>query len=115
MDERKPDRAHTVTFSPGGLGAPLQPGAGALIGVTPDDDGARHGTLPNTAGTAVACGSNTSCFSSGIIAPANQDQTAQTALGITRARVTFTTPGTYDYYCILHGGLGMVGTVMVVK
>src|SRR5262249_24780052 len=26
---------------------------------------------------------------------------------------TFTTPGTYKYYCVLHKGLGMVGTVAV--
>jgi plastocyanin len=111
-----PAEPHTVTFSPAGtVGTPLEPGAGALIGVTPDDDGARHGTLPNKAGTAVACGLGTSCFSSAIIGPANQDQTAQTAIGITRARVTFTTPGTYDYYCILHEDLGMRGTVVVLK
>jgi plastocyanin len=50
-----------------------------------------------------------------LIGAALQDQTAQTALGVTRARVTFTTPGTYDYYCILHDDLGMVGTVVVLR
>jgi plastocyanin len=111
-----PAEPHTVTFSPPGVqGTPLEPGAGAQIGVTPEIDGARHGTLPNAAGTATACGSGRSCFSPGLIGAALQDQTAQTALGVTRARVTFTTPGTYDYYCILHDDLGMVGTVVVLK
>jgi plastocyanin len=111
-----PTEPHTVTFSPAGTrGTPLQPGAGTLIppGVPPDDDGARHGTLPNTAGTATACGLGTSCYNSGVLAAAQQDQTVQTPLGITRARVTFTTPGTYDYYCIIHSGLNMAGTVVV--
>ena len=103
-------------FSPAGTeGTALQPGAGALIGVTPDNDGSRHGTLPNSAGTAVACGAGTSCFNSGVYGPAAQDQVAQTPLGVTRIRVTFTTPGTYDYYCILHSDLGMSGTVVVLK
>jgi plastocyanin len=111
-----PAEPHSVTFSPPGVqGTPLEPGAGALIGVTADNDGARHGSLPNTAGTAIACGSGKSCFSPGLIGAALQDQTAQTALGVTRARVTFTTPGTYDYYCILHDDLGMVGTVVVLR
>jgi plastocyanin len=109
-----PSEPHTVTFSqPGVRGSALEPVA--LIGVTPDDDGAQHGTLPNAAGTAVACGAGTSCFNTGVISAARQDQTAQTALGVTRARVTFSTPGTYDYYCILHDDLGMVGTVVVLE
>jgi len=113
-----PASPHTVTFTPPGVeGTPLQPGAGAAIGANAalDDDGARHGSLPNTAGTATVCGAGASCFNSGIYGPANQDQTAQTPLGITRVRVTFTTPGTYDYYCILHSDLGMSGTVVVLK
>jgi plastocyanin len=31
-----------------------------------------------------------------------------------RFRVTFTHPGTFNYYCALHEGLGMVGQVIVV-
>jgi plastocyanin len=114
-----PATPHTVTFTPPGVqGTVLQPGAGAVVGANAalDDDGARHGTVPNTAGTATVCGANTTCFNSGIYGPAAQDQTAQTALGVTRIRVTFPTPGTYDYYCILHGAdLGMAGTVVVLK
>jgi plastocyanin len=32
---------------------------------------------------------------------------------VTRFRVTFTTPGTFNYRCILHDNLGMVGRVIV--
>jgi plastocyanin len=32
---------------------------------------------------------------------------------VTRFRVTFTTPGTFKYRCILHDNLGMVGRVIV--
>lgn len=111
-----PATPHTVTFSPPGTeGTPLQPGAGAQIGVLPDSDGSRHGTLPNNAGTAAACGVGASCFNSAVYGPAAQDQTVQIPLGVTRVRVTFTTPGTYDYYCILHSDLGMSGTVVVLK
>jgi plastocyanin len=109
-----PATPHTVTFVP--AGNTLPPNAGVPVGAVLDLDGARHGTLPNTAGTAAACGLGTSCFNSAIYGPAAQDQTTQTPLGVTRVRVTFTTPGTYDYYCILHGAdLNMVGTVVVLK
>ena len=105
---RDPTEPHTITFVPAGGTAP---GAGSLVGVTdPDSDFDRHGTLPNL----VACGAASSCFSSGLIGAGLQDQTAQTALGLTRAQVTFTTPGTYDYFCLLHSDVGMKGTVVVV-
>jgi plastocyanin len=109
---------HTVTFSPAGVqGTVLEPAAGVPIGVSLDADGAWHGTLPNAQGTAAACGAGTSCFNPGpgLVSAAPQDQVNQTALGKTRVRVTFTTPGTYDYYCILHDDLGMAGTVVVLK
>jgi plastocyanin len=54
-------------------------------------------------------------LNTGLLGAALQDQTAQTPLGLTTARITFTTPGTYDYYCVLHDDLGMVGTVVVLK
>jgi plastocyanin len=38
---------------------------------------------------------------------------AQSALGVTRFRVTFTTPGTFNYICAIHDYLGMKGTVIV--
>ncbi len=91
---------HTVTF---GIEPPnlVPPSAG----VTVDSDGARHAVI----------GSPTGNVHSGFLAPANQDRAglAQTPLGVTRYRVTFTSPGTFNYICALHDDLGMVGTVIV--
>ena len=80
-----------------------EPPPTVLIGVAPDPDGALHGTLVSTADP----------LNSGFIAAAAQDQTLQTPLGITRVRVTFTSPGTYEYFCALHDELGMKGEVVV--
>src|SRR5439155_665252 len=51
----------------------------------------------------------------GFLVAAPQDRTglAQTNLGVTRFRVTFTTPGTFDYICTLHDEVGMTGRVIV--
>jgi plastocyanin len=94
-----PSEPHTITFA----GSQPEPPAGMQIGVTPDPDGARHGTL----------GSPADQFNSALVGAALQDQTAQTALGVTRVRVTFTSPGTYEYFCALHDELGMKGEVVV--
>jgi len=98
-----PTEPHTVTFG-------VEPGnPNALIGVSIDNDGARHGTLPNA-------GTNDS-FNSGLYVAGLQDQVGnpQTAIGPTRVRVTFTKAGTYNYICALHDELGMKGTVVVSK
>jgi plastocyanin len=111
-----PTEPHTITFSPPGVrGTALEPGAGAPVGVNGALDGAESGILPNSAGTAAACGAGKSCLNTGLLGAALQDQVSQTPLGLTTARITFTTPGTYDYYCVLHDDLGMVGTVVVLK
>jgi plastocyanin len=104
-----PTEPHTVTFvGPGGT----EPGAGVLVGVTVDADGARHGSLPDNLSNAVPC--NTNCFNPGTIGAAIQDQTNQPQpTSVTRARVTFTAPGKYSYFCILHDELGMTGQVLV--
>lgn len=94
-----PAEPHTITFP----GSQPEPAAGMLIGVTPDPDGSRHGTLVSPADQ----------FNSGLVGAAPQDQTVQTALGVTRVRVTFTSPGTYEYFCALHDELGMKGEVVV--
>jgi plastocyanin len=99
-----PAEPHTVTFGT----EPAVPTT--LVGLnTPssDSDGARHGTLPNATPDHLS-------LNSGFIAAALQDQTAQTALGVTRVRVTFTQAGTYNYICALHDELGMKGRVVVV-
>jgi len=94
-----PSEPHTITF----VGSQPEPPPTVLIGVAPDPDGALHGTLvsPNDP------------LNSGFISAALQDQTVQTALGVTRVRVTFTSPGTYEYFCALHDELGMKGEVVV--
>jgi plastocyanin len=73
--------------------------------VTLASDGARQATI-NSIDDSVH---------SGFIQAAQQDRTnsPQTALGVTRFRVTFNTPGTFNYICALHDELGMVGKVIV--
>jgi plastocyanin len=52
---------------------------------------------------------------SGLLVLAFQDRPMlpQSPLGVTRFRVTFTVPGTFNYICSLHDNLGMKGTVIV--
>ena len=91
---------HTVTF--GTEPANLVPPS---AGVTVDSDGARHAVI----------GSPTDNVNSGFLGPALQDQVGrpQPPPGVTRFRVTFTSPGAFDYFCGLHDDLGMVGRVIV--
>jgi plastocyanin len=108
-----PDEPHTVTILPPGGIEPPPAGPASTPGGSPDPHySAVDGTIPN----AVGCGvPGATCFSSGLIGPANQDQTGlpQTPTGVQRARVTFTSAGVYNYYCILHDDLGMLGKVIV--
>ena len=99
-----PTLQHTVTFG-------TEPPTNAtLLGLNaaPDPDGARHGTLPNATPDHLT-------LNTGLIVAALQDQANQTALGVTRARVTFLEPGTYNYICALHDELGMRGKVVVLR
>jgi len=100
-----PVTPHTVTFGfaamdPNPPQPPAPPGA-----VTADTDGALHAKLM----------SPTDNVHSGFLVAALQDRAglAQSPLGVTRFRVTFTTPGTFNYRCVLHDVLGMVGRVIV--
>jgi plastocyanin len=70
----------------------------------PDSDGSRHALF--AAPTDI---------NSGFLQAAFQDRTglAPTPLGVTRFRVTFNVPGTFDYKCALHDYEGMVGRVIV--
>jgi len=104
------DEPHTVTFLPAGgtePPAPVTPG-----GIADPHYSSVDGTIPNAVGCGVA---GATCFNSGLIGPANQDQQGlpQTPTGVQRARVTFTAAGVYNYYCILHDELGMLGQVIV--
>jgi plastocyanin len=95
-----PVTAHTITFGtePADL---VDPSANVHV----DADGARSATI----------NSNADNVHSGFIVAALQDQTnkPQTALGVTRFRVTFNTAGTFPYICSLHDTLGMKGMVIV--
>ena len=91
---------HTVTFGTEPAD-PRPPSAN----VTADSDGARHAVI----------GAPGDSVNSGIMPPAFQDRPglAQAPLAVTRFRVTFTVPGTFNYICSLHDNLGMKGTVIV--
>jgi plastocyanin len=116
-----PVTAHTVTF--GFLtGDPAPPQLPAPPGVvTVDSDLARHADVTSPSDN----------VHSGFLVAALQDRgppppvppppnpppavapLAQSPLTVTRFRVTFTTPRTFNYRCILHDNLGMVGRVIV--
>jgi plastocyanin len=95
-----PSINHTVTFGT----EPADPRPPST-NVTPTSDGARQATI----------NSPTDNVNSGFLSPTPQDRAnlAQAAPGITRFRVTFTSPGTFDYICAIHDTLGMKGTVIV--
>jgi plastocyanin len=95
-----PSINHTVTFG-AEPADPRPPSANVL----PTSDGARH----------AAIGSPTDSVNSGFLSPAPQDRAglAQSPPGVTRFRVTFTSPGTFNYICAIHDELGMKGTVIV--
>ena len=95
-----PSINHTVTF--GTEPADPRPPSG---NVSLNSDGDRQAVISSTATN----------VNSGFLSPAPQDRAnlAQSAPGITRFRVTFTAPGTYNYICAVHDQLGMKGTVIV--
>lgn len=102
-----PLEPHTITFGPESddPANPFPPGPN----VTVDPDGALHAIIT----------SPTEEVHSGTILPALIDEpglpdTFNTlALNPTRFRATFTKPGTYNYHCVFHDNLGMVGKVVV--
>ena len=95
-----PSINHTVTFGVEPAD-PRPPSAN----VTPTLDGARQTVI----------GSTSDSVNSGFLSPAPQDRAnlAQSNPGVTRFRVTFTSPGTFNYICAVHDQLGMKGTVIV--
>jgi plastocyanin len=97
-----PVTPHTITFGAEPAPANFMPPSG---NVTTDPDGALHAIVSSP-------GDN---VHSGFIVAAPQDQIAlpQPPPGITRFRVTFTRPGTFQYRCVLHDNLGMLGKVTV--
>jgi plastocyanin len=94
--------SHTITFGPEPAPANQIPPSG---NVTVDADGARHAIIS----------SPSDAVHSGFITQAPQDRIglSQAPVGVTRFRVTFTQPGVYQYKCVLHDELGMVGQIIV--
>jgi plastocyanin len=96
--------SHTITFGPE-PDPSIQTAPSA--NVTTDADGARHAVMS----------SPSDVVHSGFITQLPQDRIglAQAPLtaSATRFRVTFTGPGVYQYKCVLHDELGMVGEVIV--
>ena len=95
-----PSTPHTVTFG----NEPADPRPPSP-NVAPAPDGARQAVV----------GSPADAVNSGLLVLGFQDRPnlAQAPLGVTRFRVTFTSPGTFNYICALHDNLGMKGTVIV--
>jgi plastocyanin len=95
-----PSISHTVTFGVEPAD-PRPPSAN----VTPTLDGARQATISSISDS----------VNSGFLSPAPQDRAnlAQSNPGVTRIRVTFTSPGIFNYICAIHDELGMKGTVVV--
>ena len=95
-----PSINHTVTFGT----EPADPRPFSS-NVTPTSDGARQATISSPLDS----------VNSGFLSPTPQDRAnlAQSPLGVTRFRVTFTSPGNFNYICAVHDQLGMKGTVIV--
>jgi plastocyanin len=95
-----PSISHTVVFGT----EPADPRT-VSANVQTASDGARNAVIT----------SPTDSVSSGYLTPAPQDRAnlAQAATAVTRFRVTFTSPGTFNYICALHDELDMKGIVVV--
>jgi plastocyanin len=95
-----PSINHTVTFG----AEPADPRP-TSANVSASSDGAREATIASTSDN----------VNSGFLSPTPQDRAnlAQANPGVTRFRVTFTAPGTFNYICAVHDQLGMAGTVVV--
>lgn len=102
-----PITPHTVTFGAEPLN-PIPPGP-----FVPDSDGARHAVLL-TPGNNAHSGFLNAEPQERVGLPQSEPGPAPPASYETRFRVTFMSPGTYNYICALHDDLGMKGTVIVV-
>jgi plastocyanin len=97
--------SHTITFGPEPDNQHQIPPSS---NVTMDADGARHAYLSSPSDS----------VHSGFITELPQDRIGLTQAPLslnsaTRFRATFTQPGVYQYKCVLHDQLGMVGVIIV--
>jgi len=95
-----PSINHTVTFG----AEPADPRVRST-NLTQDSDGPWHAVIITPADN----------VNSGFVSPAPQDRATlpQANPGLTRFRVTFMVPGTFNYICAVHDQLNMKGTVIV--
>lgn len=103
-----PEEPHTITF-----GTEPQDLFDPSPNVTVDPDGGLRAVL-NSPSDSVHSGFIVQALDDQPGTPVNSNPNNSIALNHTRFRVTFMTPGTYNYICALHDGLGMVGQVRVV-
>jgi len=119
---------HTITFGvePANISFPF-PVVSSGVGVNEslDSDGAVHATVSSPtdnvhSGFLFALPADRFARANADLLPTDPPVLSQFPLPVVvkdmnpRFRVTFTHAGTFDYYCALHEGLGMVGTVIVV-
>ena len=102
-----PEEPHTITFGPEPADL-FDPSAN----VTLDPDGGLRAVL-NSPSDTVHSGFILQALDDQPGTPVNSTPNNSIALNHTRFRVTFMTPGTYNYICALHNDLGMVGQVIV--
>jgi plastocyanin len=102
-----PEEPHTITVGP-----EPQDIFDPSPNVTVDPDGGLHAVL-NSPSDAVHSGFILQALPDEPGTPVNSTPNNAIALNPTRFRVTFTGPGTYNYKCVLHDNLGMVGQVVV--
>lgn len=102
-----PLEPHTITFGPEAddPANPFPPSAN----VTVDPDGALHAIITSPA-EEVHSGAILQAL---VDEPGLPDTFNMPAFNPTRFRATFTQPGTYNYHCVFHDTLGMVGKVIV--
>ena len=102
-----PQEPHTITFGeePADM---FDPSAG----VTMDPDGGLRAVL-NSPSDNLHSGFILQALDDQPGTPVNSNPNNAIALNPTHFRVTFTQPGTYNYKCVLHDNLGMLGQVIV--
>lgn len=102
-----PEEPHTITF-----GEEPQDVFDPSSNVTTDPDGGLRAVI-NSQSDNVHSGFIVQPLDDQFGMPANSTPFNSIALNPTHFRVTFTQPGTYNYKCVLHDNLGMVGQVVV--
>src|SRR5215471_11133674 len=102
-----PEEPHTITFGP-----EPQDIFDPSPNVTQDADGGLSATLSSPSDS-VHSGFIEQALDDQPGKPVNSDPDNAIALNPTHFRVKFVQPGTYNYKCVLHDNLGMVGQVLV--